>query len=312
MSGGLEVTGSGSAIPAPGQRDTPPVPTTDGNTLTHKVSGPVSPNPHLNSLKNDQTKSASIGDRKIKPDEGESTPGLKETKEKEETPEAKAVKEAKGLEGMSEEQLKSKQAEKLKEAGKLTERYETHSLLGRAKSALGNPNNAPKDLKVTVALPGKQPVTLIPWDKSLEERDDIVELMDIAKKVLDEYEEANFKGYKPDDDFQKLSALKDGIRVIASKLHDDKHEEGERGGFKNDWEKGWNEVRFKPVRLEAFEGLNRSDRTRVVAEPLSDFAQEQLKKSKESESESKESETTPENVTGPQGEQGEESAPDSV
>ncbi|MGI9278798.1 MAG: hypothetical protein ACR2PX_04105 [Endozoicomonas sp.] len=312
MSGGMEVTGGNShlQVPTGNSGGTAPV-SSDGNTPTHKVSGPVTPDPKLSQLQKKQTSDVPITDRKTDTNPPSTTPGLKPSKEtssespektekEEEISEAKAAREAQELESMSEDELKAKQKEKLNEAGKISDRYEEFSLLGRAKGALDNPKNAPKDLKVTIALPGKDPVTLIPWDDKLMEREDFQELLDTAKKVLEEHEAANFDGYKADDDVNKLSELKGTIKQIADKLGDNKYEEGERDQD-NEWEKLWKEVRHKPVRLEAFEGLNRSDRTRVVAEPLPESAQEKLKKAKGSEPKPNESETHPENVTKPGG-----------
>ncbi|WP_062268137.1 hypothetical protein [Endozoicomonas arenosclerae] len=310
MSGGMEVTGGNShlQVPTGSSGGNTPV-STDGNTPTHKVTGPVTPESQLSQLQKKQTSDVPIHDRKTDTTPPSTTPGLKPSKEtstenpaktekEEETPEAKAAREAKELESMSEDELKAKQKEKLDEAAKISDRYEEFSLLGRAKGALDNPKNAPKDLKVTIALPGKEPVTLIPWDDKLMEREDFQELWDTAKKVLAEHETGKFENYKADDDFNKLSELKSSIKQIADKLGDNKYEEGERD-HDNEWEKLWKDVRHKPVRLEAYEGLNRSDRTRVVAEPLPESAQEKLKKTKNSESEPNESETNPGHVSKP-------------
>ncbi|KEQ19156.1 hypothetical protein [Endozoicomonas numazuensis] len=319
MSGGMEVTGRNSHIqvPAGDSGGNAPV-SSDGKTPIHKVTGPVTPDPQLSQLQKKQTPDVPITDRQTNSTPPSTTPGLKRTQEassenpvkkekEEETAEAKAIREAREIETMSEDELKAKQKEKLDEAAKVSDRYEEFSLLGRAKGALDNPKNAPKDLKVTIALPGKDPVTLIPWDDKLMERDDFQELWDTAKKVLAEHEVANFENYKAEDDFNKLSELKGTIKQIADKLGDNKYEEGERD-HDNEWEKQWKEVRHKPVRLEAYEGLNRSDRTRVVVDALPESAQEKMKKAKGSESEPGATETHPENVTRPGENEDEDSA----
>ncbi|WOG26773.1 hypothetical protein [Endozoicomonas sp. 8E] len=166
---------------------------------------------------------------------------------------------------MTKDQLIARQKEKLNEAAPIANRYEEFSLLNRAKEALDNPKNAPKDLKVTIAFPGKEPVTLIPWDDQLMDRPDFRELWDTAKKVLAEHETANFANYNPEHENEKLEIIKNSIKVIADKLGDNTHQEGEND-YDNDWEKHWKDVRHKPVRLEAFEGLNRSNSPVVITE----------------------------------------------
>lgn len=275
MSSGMEISGrSGSLqIPASNTGSNAPL-SSDGNTPTHRISGPVNPDPQLNQLQQSRTPDTPINERRTDPSNPLNTPGLRPDSQppiqnpdptQNETPEQKAMREAMELETMSEDQLNARQKEKLDEAAKVSQRYEEFDLLSRAKDAMENPKNAPKDLKVTIAFPGKEPVTLIPWDDKLMERDDFQELWDTAKKVLAEHETTNFANYNPKVDKAKLDALEDGIRQIAHKLGDNEHEEGERD-HDNKWEKRWKEVRHKPVRLEAFEGLNRSNSPRVVAE----------------------------------------------
>ncbi|WP_257280245.1 hypothetical protein [Endozoicomonas sp. ISHI1] len=309
----MEISGrSGSLqIPASNTGSNAPL-SSDGNTPTHRISGPVNPDPQLNQLQQSRTPDTPINERRTDPSNPLNTPGLRPGSQppiqnpdptgnrnpgpgsqppiqnpdptgnrnpgpgsqppiqnpdprQNETPEEKAMREAMELETMSEDQLNARQKEKLDEAAKVSQRYEEFDLLSRAKDAMENPKNAPKDLKVTIAFPGKEPVTLIPWDDKLMERDDFQELWDTAKKVLAEHETTNFANYNPKVDKAKLDALEDGIRQIAHKLGDNEHEEGERD-HDNKWEKRWKEVRHKPVRLEAFEGLNRSNSPRVVAE----------------------------------------------
>ena len=267
MSTGMEVGGSPNPPITPNQSPAPSG-VGEGSTGTHSVTGPVPPVSQLGDLPPDQTTHKKLGERTATPTGGESVVGKKD-----------ASKEPESLEGLTKEELEEKQDKKFEELATATKRYETHSLMGRAKTAISDPLNAPKDLKVTVALPGKDPVVLIPWSDKVAALPNIADLRAIATKVLEEYEAANLSNYDKDKDFQLLGELQNSIRSIADKLGDNEHKEGVEGGFKNKWEKRFNEIRHKPVSIEAFEGHNYSDSaSRVNAEKLPLEQQQQDKK----------------------------------
>ena len=177
----------------------------------------------------------------------EVTPGKTESTEKKE--------DQKDYSNMTKDQLREEQSQALNKAKTITKRFETHSLMGRAQQFLLDPRNAPKDLNVTITLPGEtKPISLIPLSKELAATPEkLAEYQKMALEVLKEYEENHYQAYNSEQDTQTLEQLKDVMRQTAKQLNDAKHEEGIQGGFKNKWEQAWNNIRNVPVTLEAFE-----------------------------------------------------------
>ncbi len=175
------------------------------------------------------------------------TPGKTENTEKKE--------EQKDYSNMTKDQLLEEQSQALNKAKTISKRFETHSLMGRAQQFLLDPKNAPKDLNVTITLPGEtKPISLIPLSKELAATPEkFAEYQKMALEILKQYEENHYQAYSAEQDTQTLEQLKDVMRQTAKQLKDNKHEEGIQGGFKNKWEQAWNNIRNAPVTLEAFE-----------------------------------------------------------
>ena len=236
-----------------------------GNMAPRSVSSVDDPQKQLPEAKrNRKKKNKSLADRSAQP--ATADPSVKKSKgkaasaaaspassEKAESAEKKETQ--KDYSKMTKEQLLEEQSQALKKAKTVSQRYETNALLGRAKQYLADPNNAPKDLKVTITLPGEsKPISLIPLSEELKKNpEDLAKYQKMAMDVLNEYEQNNFQGYDPEQDTRTLEELKDIMRSTANFMNDNKYEEGERGGFMNKWEQSWNRVRFDRVTLEASE-----------------------------------------------------------
>ncbi|MRI33494.1 hypothetical protein EOPP23_10905 [Endozoicomonas sp. OPT23] len=263
---------------------------TSGNMPPHKVRTEDDPQKNIPKGKKGKGKPGNKPLSKRKAAHIQPEPNVNQKKGKKAEPPVPAKPEETGKKedekdysSMTKEQLQEEQSQALNKAKTITKRYETNSLLGRAQQFINDPNNAPKDLRVTLTLPGEStPISLIPMSKELAATPEkFAEYQKLALEVLKQYEENNFQNYDPEQDKKTLEQLKEVMRQTAKCMKDDKHEEGDKGGYKNKWEQAWNKVRHEPVALEAYpDEKNESSVPRVkVSKP--DIEQQEKKKPEE-------------------------------
>ncbi|MGI9276583.1 MAG: hypothetical protein ACR2PT_17285 [Endozoicomonas sp.] len=253
MAGEGGVGGVPGGVALPGLVGSEP-PLKHGRTDTRSVSEVPDAEPHLDQLNPSATPPTSLSSRESQEVPGHQTEGLKTKEEDKRNP----------------DELKADQAKAFEKVGELTEKYEQHSVLGRALEALKKTSaeheemkgaakskkalNALKkmlsektDLKVTITLAGSdKPITLVPLNEKELGNENLEALMKLAMSILEEHQTTAFAGFDAAATARELQGLHDSIKTIATKLGDDKKEEGE-----NECDKMWEKIRHKPARVVA-------------------------------------------------------------
>ena len=253
MAGEGGVGGVRGPVALPGMAG-PELPPKLGRTDTRSVSEVPDAEPHLDQLNPSETPPTALPSRKSEEVEGKSTEGLKKEEEDKRTP----------------DELKADQAKAFEKVSELTEKFEQHSVLGRALEALkeksddledmkgaSKPKKALKalkeklalktDLKITITLAGSdKPITLIPLNEKELGNENLESLMALAMNILAEHQTTVFSGFDAAATAKELQGLHDTVRKIGEKLGDKDKEEGE-----HNWEKEWKKRRHKPATVVA-------------------------------------------------------------
>ena len=213
--------------------------------------------PQLGNLNPPHQVGKPIGQREAKKTEVEKTIGLRKDDD---------------LKKMNQGELAKAQDEEFDKLHKLTERFEQHSILGKALEALTQGNNGDKadKLEVTITLPGETtPIKLIPMDLNVPEARRTV-LVEQAIAILQRHQDKAFPDFNPDTANNLFDTLKANIRNVAERLGDKDKEEGE-----HKWEIRWKTVRERPTTVVAYGNRDNLDEAEVVAKPIKPQGQQQ-------------------------------------
>ena len=256
------MSGNLGSIPPSGAVQPPVTNNTDTrNTVTpngeHKgtpVSSLQDVNRELDSLKPDQTLDTSVHKRKtsvpsIQPEKQIPT----KNKDKPETPQEKHDRELEeareARENSSLEDLEAEQEKLLEEAGEKFEKVEQHTVLGKALAALKDPANAPRDVKVTLQLPGEaKPVSLVPPDNKALAGRNVEELTALATKLLTQFNTDHLADFNAGEFNQRLGMIREMLEDVGKKI-------SEKGKGGNDWQKRFEELQQRQAVIVAREKL---------------------------------------------------------
>ena len=131
------------------------------------------------------------------------------------------------------EELEAEREALLEEAGEKYRMVEEHTVLGKALSALDNPSSAEKGVKVILQLPGEdKPIRLVPRDKKALKGRNEEELINLAKDLLKQYNNAAFSGFNKEEYNQRIPIIRDMLGDVVGKISEkDKSKSG------SDWQK---------------------------------------------------------------------------
>lgn len=244
---------------------TPPSPVTTGTSQGSDVTPtgdhngtPVTslgnPDRKLDGLTPNQTSQASMDDRDVSipssppnkqiPSSKQDKPESAKEKNDRELEEARKARENSTL-----EELEAEQDKLLEEAGEKFEKVEQHTVLGKALAALKDPENAPKDVKVTIQLPGEsKPITLVPPDKKALKGRNVEELTALATKLLTQFNNEEMAGFNAGEFNQRLGMIREMLEDVGKKI-------SEKGKGGNDWQKRFEELQQRQAVIVVRERL---------------------------------------------------------